>query len=392
MKRLQKTEFITKRLAAAVGPDVETASFPVWEVSATNTKPLRGKDGTIFEKAVIKPQTLFQLASLVNQDAAPLMQDHNMEGAPKGKFFYAEALPDGYGDHELRGFLYADPTEYDLAAKIDNGTVDEVSVAFAAEKMTCSECGWDYAKAIEQDDIMPVLTRTCENGHVIGKNGVHVELEGVRDMLELSVVSRGAAKNSKIIGQSDSKLSKQVERLAAHGLSINDRYVTASASRGFDNMDMENLIVQLTDAKSKAQTAEEKAARLEREHADAVGARNEAEARARDLEQELAAARAEAAAAPSAEEREQAAKDSKDTKASINFLKGQYVAVMTAAGESNPQAPDTVEELIEGIKSKHTELSAILPIGGVTYSSNSEDKHENAVELSVFKTRDHVQR
>lgn len=386
MKRLQKTEFISKLLASTVGADVDTSSFPVWEVSATNTRPLRGKDGSIFEKAEIKPQTIFQLAATINREAVPLMQDHNMEGSPKGKFFYAEAMPDDNGGHELRGFFYADPTEFELAAKIDHGTVDEVSVAFAAEKMLCSKCGWDYARAIEQDDIMPVLTRTCENGHVIGKDGTHLELEGVRDMLELSVVSRGAAKNSKIIGQSDSKLSKQVERLAAHGLSINDRYVTASASKGFDDMDTNELIVQLTDAKAKAKTAEDKVTDLNRDLAEARGAQAEAEARARQLEQDLAAAQAEAAAAPTAEEREAAKADRTAKESAIDFLKSQYVAVMTAAGETDPKAPDTVDELLEGIKAKHTELSAILPIGGVTYEGRSKEE-DSEVDFSAFKVR-----
>src|SRR5213083_184151 len=148
MKRRQKNDFINNLLASTVGRDVDTSAFPVWEVSATNTAPLRGKEGTLFEKARISPMTLFQLAARVNADAAPLMQDHNMGGSPKGKFFYGEVIPDNNGEHELRGLMYTDPTEADLSAKIDNGNQDEVSIAFAAEKMLCNKCGWDFAAAV----------------------------------------------------------------------------------------------------------------------------------------------------------------------------------------------------------------------------------------------------
>lgn len=389
MKRLQKTDFINNLLASAVGVDVDTTNFPVWEVVATSTVPLRGKTGTIFEGAVIKPSTLFQLSAVINRDALPLMQDHNMEGSPKGKLFYSEVLPNEFGQTELRGFVYADPTEADLAAKMDNGTVDETSIAFAAKQMLCNKCGWDYALAIENDNIMPVFERTCENGHKIGKDGTHLELEGVRDALELSVVSRGAAKNSKIVGQSESKLSKQVERLAAHGLSINDRYVTASASKGLDDMDMNDLIVQLSDAKSKATTAERERDKLAEEHAEAVGARNEAETRVRELEQQLAEANQKASEAPTAEERQVAEKDAKDVKLSSEFLAEQYTAVLTAAGKKDFEVPESVDELIAGIKEHKAELSAVLPIGGAARGANEEDEAEVKPDFSAFRAQRH---
>jgi len=383
MKRLQKTDFINKLLASAVGPDVDTTNFPVWEVAATSSVPLRGKTGTIFENAVIQDNTLFQLAAAINRDPLPLMMDHNMEGTPYGKFFYAEVMPNEYGYQELRGFKYVDPTEATTVAKIDNGTLNEVSIAFASQEMRCNKCGFDYAKAIDEGNIMPAVTRTCENGHTIGKDGTHVQLIGVKDTLELSLVSRGAAKNSKIVGQSDSKLSREVERLAAHGLSLSDVYVTASASQGFDNMDMNDLIVQLSDSKAKAAVAESNVTRLERELAEVTGARNEAESRTRQLEADLAAARAEQATAPDAEA---LAAAEKDTKASVDFLQKQYVAVLSAAGKTDVVAPETVSELIAGIEEHKAELSAILPTGGVALGANSNGEGETKADMSVFRT------
>lgn len=385
MKRLARTDFISKLLASTVGADVDTTNFPVYEVVATSSVPLRGKDGTLFEGAVINDNTLFQLAAAINRDPLPLMMDHNMEGTPYGKFFYAEVMPNEYGYQELRGLQYVDPTENTTVAKIENGTVNEVSIAFAAQKMTCNQCGWDFAKAIAEENYLPVMTRTCENGHTIGKNGTYLNLEGVKDTLELSLVSRGAAKNSKIIGQSDSKLSREVERLAAHGLSLSDIYVTASASKGFDDMDMKDLIVELSTAKADKAVAEKDVSRLERELAEVTGARNEAEAKARQLETELAEARAAQASEPSPEAVEEAARNAKDAKASVEFLKEQYVAVLTAAGKTDVTAPNNAEELIAGIKEHKAELSAILPTGGVAAGANDKGEGDTATSFTQFR-------
>lgn len=392
MKQIQKNDFVTSLLKGAVGQDVDVTAFPVWEVAATSNVPLRGKQGTIFENAVITTPTLFQLAAHVNREPLPLMMDHDMNGAPKGKFFYAEVIPNEYGYQELRGYKYLDPTENILIAKVNNSTVDEVSIAFAANTIRCNKCGFDFKAAFEADNIMPMITRTCENGHVIGKDGTHVELDGVEDALELSLVSRGAAKNSKIVGQSESKLGKQIERLAAHGLDINSLYVTATASKGIENMDINDLVVQLADAKSKAAVAENDRDRLERELAEARGAQREAETRATELEAELANAQTVASEAPSAEEREQAEKDSKNAKAAADFLKGQYVGVLTAAGKTDVEAPDDIEALIAGINEHKAELSAILPTGGVSVQANANDKKTDSEDLSSFRTVRHNKR
>lgn len=389
MKRLQKTEFINKLLASTVGAEVDTTNHAVYEVVATSDVPLRGKQGTIFEKAVIKPQTLFQLAAAVNKDPLPLMMDHNMDGTPFGKFFYGEVVPDFTGPTELRGFLYVDPTEDKTVSKVENGTVDEVSIAFAAEKMLCSQCGWDYAKAVDEDNLIPVIMRTCENGHQIGKDGTHLELEGVKDTLELSLVSRGAAKDSKIIGQSESKLSKQVERLAAHGLSVNDLYVTASASKGFDDMDINDLVVQLSDAKAKASGAERDRAQMEEQLAEARGQYHEAQTKITQLEADLAQAQREAAAAPSAEEREEAEQNKERVKAAADYLGKEFKAVMAAVGTPDEELPEDVETLIAKIDENKSKFTDIIPINGATVSASASEKSEETPDYSMFKSKTH---
>lgn len=387
MKQLEKTPFIRSVLSAIVGVDVDVDRLAVFEAIATSTIPLRGKDGTLFERAVIAPVTLHQLAQAANNEGAPLMMDHNMSGTPKGKFFYGEVMPQESGQTELRGLFYVDPVENDLLAKVDGGTADEVSIAFLPDKINCSQCGFDYKAEADSGNIVPMLLRTCDNGHEVGTDGTHVILNGVSDLLELSVVSRGAAKNSKIVGQTNAMLAKDVQRLAANGLDINQLYVTASAEKGQNDMDLTQLVSQLTDTKAELSVSKTDRDRLETELAKAVGERNTAQARVTELEAELANSPSIPEVDEIKEERKEAAKVSEEAKAAADFLSGQYVAVLTAAGKTDIKAPDTIPELIAGIKEHKAELSAVLPIDGRSQGKGEENEETVKSNLDVFRVK-----
>lgn len=391
MKQLQKTPFVSSVLRAIVGSDVDIDSLAVFEATATSTIPLRGKDGTIHEKAVIAPHTLSALAELANNEGAPLMMDHNMDGSPFGKFFYGQVMPQENGHTELRSLFYVDSTEDKLIAKMDAGTVDEVSIAFLPEKMNCNQCGFDYMAALKDGDVLPLITRECENGHKIGVDGTHIILNGVQELLELSVVSRGAAKNSKIIGQSESKLGMDGQRLAAKGLDINELYVTATATNeGSNDMsDITTLVTQLSDTKGDLKVALADRARLEEELSEAKGARSAADKRVTELEAELATARQEADEAPSAEEKQEAKQDKEDKDKAKTFLSAQYEAVMLASGKTKDEitVPETVAELIAGIEEHKAELSALFPIGGKSVGAADDNREVVSGNLDHFKTR-----
>src|SRR5690606_3498634 len=145
----------------------------------------------------------------------PLMSDHELFGEPKGRMFHAGLNYGEDGEIELRALFYLDETEEKLIKKLDSASLDEVSVSFLASSMLCSECGWDYFQFGTSENFN---TRTCENGHTIGEDGVHAELVGLNQFIELSLVARGAADKPKIVGKSQSKLAPQsTYRLAARG-------------------------------------------------------------------------------------------------------------------------------------------------------------------------------
>lgn len=375
MKQKPHTPFITNLLKKTVGEDADTGALPVFEVVATSARPLKKKG--LYDKAVISPITLAQMAQWVNREAIPLMQDHNMEGAPKGKFFYAEMRQDS-GVPELRGLFYVDPSETEIVSKANTGTLDEVSVGFLPSSIKCSQCKWDYMAALRGGDYEPLLTLTCKNGHKLNKDGVHAMVDGLEDFMELSVVSRGAAPNSKIIGNDNAKLGEHVEKLAASGFDVSDLYLTASASEGVEEVDLSELVTKLSDAQANVLVVTARAETAETALQAANDRATTAEARVTELETELAAA--QEATAPT--------EDAAALGAAQDFLSKQYTAVLTAAGVTEITVPDTVAELIAGIEDHRAKLSAILPVGGVALSANhQEDKTEVPANLSAFKRK-----
>lgn len=378
MKQKAHTPFITALLKKTLGEDADTGMLPVFEVVATSSRPLKKKG--LYDKAVITPLTLAQMAQAVNREAVPYMMDHNMEGAPKGKFFYAEMRQDT-GTPELRGLFYLDPTETDLIAKTNTGTMDEVSVGFLPSTIKCSACSFDYMADLRAGNYEAIMNLTCNKGHKLGQNGVHAMVDGLEDFMELSAVSRGAAPNSKIIGNDNAKLGLDVAKLAASGFDVNDLYLTASVSKGEDNVDLMELATKLSEVTATA--AVDKAtltARADTAEAALTAAQETATtatARVTELEAELTAAKE--ATAPS--------EDAAALEAATTFLSAQYTAVLTAAGEKDIVVPETVKEMVDGIEAHRAKLSAIFPVGGVALAANHTEENAAPNKLSSFKRK-----
>lgn len=380
MKELTKTPFITTLLVGAVGPDVDLDTLHVFEVRATSTVALRGKDGTVWEKAKISPNTISQLARVINEDPLPLMMDHDLRGTPYGKFFYAESIPMDNGETELRGLLYVDDSEPKVLTKLNAASIDETSIQFKSEKMLCSECGFDYMQAAAEDNYMPFILLACDEGHKIGENGVHVNIVGVQEAVELSLVSRGAAKNSKIIAPSDAKLGQEAQRLAAAGLELDSFYVTASAGNpGEDEVDLTQLttkLSELTDAKidlsSKLNAAEAKATGLETQIADK-------DAQIATLTSERDALQAQI------DEGKEADLTEEQVAELSGYIGKQYVALKALDGDADAKALEDVSAMLKYIGENETRLSALVTPGGVAAGAGAggnDDAEAKAAETA----------
>jgi hypothetical protein len=379
MKELTKTPFITALLGKAVGSGVDVSTLHVYEVRATSTVALRGKSGTVWEKAKISPNTISQLARAVNEDALPLMMDHDMRGSPFGKFFYAEAIPMDNGETELRGYVYVDSSEDKVLTKLNAGSIDEVSIQFKPQKMLCSECGFDYMEAAAEDNYAPFIYLKCDEDHKIGEDGVHVNLVGVEETMELSLVSRGAAKNSKIIPPSDAKLGQEAQRLAAAGIKLDDFYCTASASDlGEEEVDFEKFMAKLDTANQAKE--------------DAVVALGAEKAKVTSLEADLAS-RDETITAITAErdaltqqvaDASEAELDAEKIASLKVYVGKQFVALKALDGDTNATPLDEVSDMLKFIDENEARLSALITPGGVTVGAGAGDDDKAGKEKNAL--------
>lgn len=384
MKQLRMTPELGALIKSRVGEDVDPENLAVFEAIALNTKPLPGKDGTIFEDAVVKPVTLAQMVDYITGgNHLPLVADHELFGAPKGRFFDARLFSEdnSLDELEMRALIYLDKTEQETIDKLDAGSLDEVSVAFLSSAFLCSECGWDY---FSQGTPENIATRTCANGHTIGEDGVHAELVGLNQFIELSLVARGAADKPKIVGQSQSKLAPEAAyRLAANGFEVKDLVLKASMGKEED-MDTTKLVADFAEATASNAVLTANNTRLEGSVTALTSERDTATARVTELEGELAAAK-------DAKPEDYEAALSTNVEA-VTFLQEQLNNLRVAKGEAKLEG-DALPKEIADLKSQITEvtgqLTAILPVGGLTEGASKGDDAEAklAYDASAFSTR-----
>lgn len=377
------TPELSARIKAAVGDDVETEGLAVFECIALNTKPLPGKGGSLFESARIPVLTLQQMASSLEAGGhIPLISDHQLLGEPKGRAFAGElhTADDGV-TAELRILFYLDATEDRLIAKLNAGTLDEVSVSFLSTQFLCSECDWDYFSGEALSDNF--FERTCANGHKIGEDGVHAKLVGLAKFIELSLVARGAADNPKIVGRSKSKLqpSSQQLRLAASGIEIEGLVCEATTGEEIvSTPDFAKLTTDLVEARVAHGTLLASNNALTAEVTSLKEARDTAQTQltaAQEKVESLTTELADAKAAPA---------NQADYDAAIAFLGEVLTKVLTASGTEVPsELPKTVADLKADIIKHTSDLTAILPIGGV--ASTGEDDTKPRLVASAYTNR-----
>lgn len=383
MKQIDLTADLQAKIQTAVGEDVDPRGFAVFEAIALNSSPLPGKRGSLFEGAVATPLTLVQMAQSINDGKhIPLIADHNLSGVPKGRVFEAGVEFDAEGNTELRILFYIDGTETTLIAKLNAGSLDEVSVAFLASQLLCSECQFDYLG--EDATSENVWTRTCNNGHVIGTDGVHLRMVGLNQFVETSLVSAGASKNPKIVGKSQSKLSPTTSmRLAARGFEVDALVFQGSRGEELNTVDLKELNALLVAESVKAITLGNERDTAKATVTTLTAERDALAGQVTTLTAERDTAVAAVAAAPDAAVVAEAT-------AALAFVTEIYTKVLIAAKQDVPaELPTTIAELKAAIEGVTKGLTAILPIGGTAVGAGAgDDTNKNAVkDFSSFQTR-----
>lgn len=213
-KRIPLTDDIKAMITASVGSEINFDQVAVFEAAAVTGRPINQRY-SIYDGAVVQPDAMQAMAEHLNSGKfVPLHLMHEQRWSlPSGRLFQGKLGVDSENIPQLHTLFYIDTSDEDgsaLAAKVDNGTIEEVSIGFMAEKLLCSACNFDF---MQDEDAL--WDRTCANGHVLGMGGHHLKLSGLKSLLELSLVSKGASTGAKVLAEKKRLLASQFESLAA---------------------------------------------------------------------------------------------------------------------------------------------------------------------------------
>lgn len=358
MKQVQKTQSIVDQLRASYGPAANIDDLAVFKITALNSLPLRKSSG-LYKGAVATVEFMAQMAASANAESVPINAihgDQNVNGVV-GRLFAAQV-----SGAELDGLVAIDgKTHPDIVTKMDNGTIDQVSVGVLPSALQCSSCGWDFLGSEATFD--NVWTATCGNDHVIGTDGVHANLTGLDLFYELSLVPMGAARGARIV---DPATHSEPLRMAAAAMGGTAFAVELSATPKDTNVDPKEFIAAISagatenaalTASVAAKDVELTAVAAELVAAKATIVTLEAAA-AEAAKGELATVQAELVAAQAL------------VAGAVEHLTGEAKKILTACGVTDHSTiPTDVAALTALIDEKRGQFAAAIPAGGRAASS-----------------------
>ena len=442
MKRLKVTDKVKANLAAALGSeDFDAERYAVFETVAINTLPL-SKKGSVFDGGRLTMKTLQAMHDhIAKEKFVPLHTLHRAGSElPVGRVMAAmlNKTTDSNGKEvdELRAQFYVPLSNDDgrrIADGLDTGIINEVSVGIRAATMKCSSCDFDYMGP--KASFMNFMDLTCDNEHTIGKDGVHVVLDGLDKFHELSLVSRGAADHATIqsphtaitASSNDNvpeyqilyatkgseketvmKLTpEQIAELKAALEKDGKAALEAKFSGVVEAMTMLKADMTMDDAKALRQLMKDEVAKFDAaqtakpdpklEAADVSELKADLIVAGRDIKSLNATivAKDETIATLTTENAQL-----KNNKVQLDALTSEVTPVkdflkvvcqnlLVASGVSNPTIPESLSELVASIKVAQSKLTK-LPTGGLlltaeTGSTTTTDK-TGAKDMSSFKT------
>jgi hypothetical protein len=385
-KSVRITPEIEEQIRSSVGdPEFDASNVTVFEASLVTTEPVQ-KRGTIFENARIAPGVLIEAAERVNSEggAVPVHTLHQSDSElPKGRVVNASVSQLDNGEMQLRGLFFLPNEEEDLISQIENSVVDEVSVGLKSQQMLCSECSFDFMG--EDSDLINILERQCNNGHEIGRNGCHARLIGLDTFAETSLVSTGAAQNSKILSRAKQQLgSSEQERLAANGLNPEAVMLTATFPKheeetamsngngqggGSGTMDLSAVTQQLTDLAAQVATKDKQIETLN-------ASISEKDQQIEELKAKIPSDDTDPVQAALSVDTETAKARLGEFSHAHEKLAEHYKAVMTAAGEDVSEAPDSLSAMLEKIDEKGLKIHQALGTNGKSVEASADSKRE----------------
>lgn len=354
MKRLPVNDRIKATMQANLGDLPDPNAIAVFETVFATSLPMQ-KKGSIYNGAVMPHSFLTDLAGVVKPGNTVMLQSmHDTSVLPTGRVFYTELV-----NGVVRGLFYT--TDMAAAANIDNSVITDVSVGVLPQHANCSECGWDFLGP--DASFMNFLDQTCANDHVIGTDGVHLNLNGVDSWFETSLVGKGAMPGAKIAARANSVFSQETQsRLAASGIPAAARACFAQHTSE-EPMDLKELLARI-----EAQAAE-------------IAALKATAATVDPLKAELATA-ATAVTALTAQGVTQTAQIATLTASTVElttkaviadsvtvFLKDHAKRALVATAKPSDVISDDPAELVKVIESAKLNLVNMLTAGGTTVAA-----------------------
>jgi hypothetical protein len=203
MKQITLDDAGKAKLKAAVGADVNVDNLIVFKADALTSAPVRKKH-PVYLGAVHSRSFLEQMAAEVNKESRPVQIMHhgaNDDQLPIGRVYSGQVLSGigPGGTDALEVLFWIDKKHQDKVDLVNNGTVDQVSVAILGKEALSNKTGFDFMGPA-CDFFENFVEGKDDKGNIMGQNGAHVILNNLDEWFEMSLVGRGGATGARIKG------------------------------------------------------------------------------------------------------------------------------------------------------------------------------------------------
>lgn len=393
-KKIQIDARLQQLIEKKCGNDVDINKFSVYQARVVSTEPI--SQNSWYDKAQMAHSTILELADLINEDErnTPIQIMHDGSVLPIGRLIAAAAIEEENGTTALYAYFIVSNEFTDIISRLDSGIIDEVSIGMAGKKLLCSECGTDMMELDEGTRMMAYFTNTCpECNGVFGKDGVHLNIVGVKKLSEVSLVGRGAAKNPKILDTAKQiSLAASGEQLKASLKDLSDLMSNVYLDGKFVNeessMTLEELMAKLNEIETKVYAAladvnekinslDEKLKASEGEPAgeppaEPAGAENEPKDDPQSDNKELE--EAENKLAEANKEIESLKAQSSEV---LGFIRNEANKLLVAAGRTELAESASFDDIKKVITDSKATLAATIPVGGVGLAADAGAKNLN---------------
>lgn len=392
-KRVELTEELKNKIRTRCGNDVDFSSAAFYQARIVSTEPI--SQDSIYNKAQLARSTVFELEEFFNNDPqlnVTLQVMHNQRVLPAGRVVAVRAVdePDGVNS-ALYGVFMVSNEHQDYINKLDNGIIDEVSISMLAKKLLCSECGFDLREASPEEQFMAFFFHECPKceAELGGREGAHLNLVGVEEFTEVSLVTRGAARHAKILDSSKQlalaannkevklKLSQLAKDLLP--LNLNGKIINEEDTMKNDELlaKLQEISEELASFKASVEARFEEIAKKEEVPAEAEKDK-EGSAPAEENPSPAEPAPAEAPVEAPVEEAAPAEdnKELEEAKAALSAAKAEAQEyrvvlmeevnkVLVAAGKVKLSDEASLEDIKNSLKESKLTLAASIPVEGV---------------------------